>query len=481
MSIPSISITPTPSLFSSSNATASLWMQRTLQITKIVMAILAFSAICAGGGRCLQLLSSWLITLDTRESLALAACAQKIGQFLFLTGKYTFLSIAVPVYFTTWVIPKWLIQEGIPQLALLAQRGLIQTVKRISSIVLALCRDVLIPLARYLNQMMIWCWNHLIIPVANQITHVLDQIFEKTMQGISLLYQHILRPIFQLQKQAMIWLEKNLLIPAVRLAQRIVVRALQCFYEYALIPLSRLIQWTWKTVIAPLSSEMCRLLRQALECTIQGLRWLDEYVLIPFARLQQQAVHWIKNSVLIPGIQLVQRTTTQAVRCFYNYALLPFCHLTKWIWSAAIVPVSSKIIQILHQSLQMTIQSFRKLNQQLLVPFLELQKQAIVWIKNQLLIPGIQLIHRITLQAARCFHDYVQMPLGLSAKWVWHSVLIPIGNSTVELCGLIKSVVVETAREIHHVLILPTFQLITATFETVYEVYQTKLKNRFVA
>ena len=121
------------------------WKTAAASVGKVGVAVLAFSAVSAGIGGFMQIAGAHLVGIGGTSLLAQTAqnigkATGHIGDGLFLAGRYAFLSVAVPVYTVTWIVPKWIVKEGIPQVARLAHQyvlvplynGIVQGVQYLS-------------------------------------------------------------------------------------------------------------------------------------------------------------------------------------------------------------------------------------------------------------------------------------------------------------------------------------------------------------
>ncbi len=245
----------------------SSWKNPTLAVGKAVLGVLAFSAVSTGAGKAMQLGGIRLISktginasLTTQVANNVGLGLQQAGKGLFSVGKYAFLSIAVPTYAVVYVLPKWILNEGLPKMARLTHQyviipvynGVIQVMKlfseRFIKIVQAIYNHVLIPIGRVIEKAALWTWKAVIIPVINKVSQVAIALKDTIVHVAQAIYNHVLAPVGRVIEKAAIWTWKAVIVPIFNgiaqgcgIVKDLVLPVAHRVYNYALKPLGQFI------------------------------------------------------------------------------------------------------------------------------------------------------------------------------------------------------------------------------------------------
>jgi hypothetical protein len=157
---------PSTSIFTARNA------------VKAVGGVLLLSGVAAGTGRLLQLGGARLLTDPVWCEAGRAAIIA--GEKLFLVGKGAFLSVTVPIYTATWVVPKWIATTGIPQGAMLAREYLLIPAQE-------LYHSTLLPAS-------LWVWKEALVPAAKAIVEATEALKIPLEKVMTIAYQTLVVP-----------------------------------------------------------------------------------------------------------------------------------------------------------------------------------------------------------------------------------------------------------------------------------------------
>lgn len=192
------------------------WKSFAITVGKVVLRILTFSAVLVGTGKLMQIGGVKLISepgsdlsLTTRIASNLGLGLKTTGNGLFLVGKYAFLSIAVPTYTIVWVLPKWLVTQGIPKVVNLVHQyvivpisqGIVQAMrflnKKFLEITQAVYNYALKPLGKVVIDAFTWTWKSIVIPVSNSVVQALRSIKDILVRSTQAVYNYALKPLGQ--------------------------------------------------------------------------------------------------------------------------------------------------------------------------------------------------------------------------------------------------------------------------------------------
>ncbi len=191
--------------------------------------ITLFAGALAGSGRLLQLSGAHLLSTPAWSHVGRAATIA--GEKLVFVGKGAFLSVAVPIYTVTWVVPKWILTVGIPKgAALYHEYILAPALKGIKAVAEALFHYIKQPLATLAK----WVWTSVIVPGFEGISKAAEAAF------------HSLRLLAELTVNVTIWAWSSVIGPALEE----VVKAAHWVYQSILAPASL---WVWKAALLPAS------------------------------------------------------------------------------------------------------------------------------------------------------------------------------------------------------------------------------------
>jgi hypothetical protein len=354
----------------------------------VVGGILLFSGVAAGTGRLLQLGGAQLLSHPSALS-ALGRTAMVAGDKLFLVGKGAFLSVAVPVYTITWVVPKWIATVGIPKGAALAHRYILipmaEGIVKVSAFLneslaktaQAIYRHVLQPFGRIIDVTAKWIWKTVIVPAADKIAQF----------GVDI-YHQVLAPLSKTLASVSQWVWNSAIVPGVDL----IVKGVQAVFDRVVQPLGQFMahaaKWIWNSAIVP-----------GADLFAKGVQAVFDRALQPLGQLTANAATWLWNSAIIPGADFFAK----GVQAVFDRALQPLGQLTakaaKWIWEAALVPVAKHIAQATHAIKMLVERVSTAVYQTLIVPAAKVVGQAASETANAIRDAASWFVGRISLQS----------------------------------------------------------------------------------
>ena len=419
----------------------------TSPIAKVAAGVLAFAAASAGTGKLLKLAGRKVVAIGEEDNSFLSKnrtaqignILEQVGDGIFLMGRYSFLSLAVPTYTATWVLPKWAFEEGLPKLVELTEK-------------------------------------HIIIPLWNDAVLVANFINDATLRIVKAIYNRALVPLGQALERAALWTWNTVVIPLSRQVERVA----KATYETILKPLSHkieeVVKWTWNRVIVPLAKKSEELINAIANRIEELAEAFYEQVLEPLGEATLRAGKWIWRAVLIPIVDRSLQIALSAVNkvldaaeVVYKRLIEPLGNATlkaaKWTWEKIVVPVT-------RYAKDTIIDAMRAIYKNVLKPLSQTTLKAAKWTWNEVILPTAESIKTATARTARAIHQYVLQPLTAltkkTAKWVWNTIGIPILDRVLQITGMVKNALVRTAQAIYNIVILPTSQFSMQILETTY-------------
>lgn len=291
---------------------------------KVIGGVLLFAGATAGTGRLLQHGGTQLLPHLPAAGKAVTVT----GNALFLTGKGAFLSVAVPVYTITWIIPRWIVTVGIPQAAMLVNKyvliptyqGLVKLSSSLNDALLRAAKNIyslaLEPIGRTLFVSMKWVWKAVILPVSDQIA-----------QAVSMIYRHIVSPLARQTASAARWVWNSVVTPV-----------MDAMIHRILVPLSRLlitsVKWVWSAAIVPVANAARKAVREIVQRVLQ-----------PLGRLLSNSVNWVWKVVITPCANAIEKAALAISRSILAPIGRAVAEASKWVWNAALVPMIKGVVQ----------------------------------------------------------------------------------------------------------------------------------------
>lgn len=321
----------------------------TIKVAKIAGSVLALATLSVGIGRLMQVSGKQLVASYLGENSSLAKVVRMVGivvgvlgDGLFFVGKYSFLSITVPVYTVGWILPKTLCEEVIK----VAQAGYYYTI---------------LPLGRLIKDVLIWTWNSVFIPVIDKIVQAVDYVSNAIIKVAQTIYDYALEPIGRGIITSSKWVSNSIVVPLCTGFLKNVIKIATFAYEYILEPLSRAIisvsKWIWNSVVISVCNGIVKAAEYVIDAVAKVAQVIYDYVLNPLGQAIVTASKWIWNSLLMPVINGVVKAAgyvidavVKVAQVIYDYALAPIgrvvAEVSNWIWKTIAMPIVNGIVQV---------------------------------------------------------------------------------------------------------------------------------------
>lgn len=364
---------------SHANSTSIDWKKIAVKTAKIIGIALLSAAALVGTGHVLRLAGSKIITgCGTEQSLSrtilrsLGEGTNAAGDKLFFTGKCIFLSIAVPVYTVTWVIPKWTVTIGFPKAITFLHRvvlvpikeGIIQAGMYMENLVITIAQNTynyaLKPLAMGIHRTANLACQRVILPLLENV-HNVTATFKRS------LYQYVLEPLEKGISSALEKIFNAVIIPSVHFLLRSTDFALSrleniacAVYRFAVKPLVIGIKFVSTLIhqyaVIPVSQAFIKCATLLNQTTAAVANAIHRFILIPFCKGVGSAAKFAHKYLIIPtsstftkGMTILQNLMASFAKVIHRYALIPIAN--KAVTSARVahqylwLPLSNGIIQ----------------------------------------------------------------------------------------------------------------------------------------
>lgn len=342
------------------------WKETGIAAAKVIGGALAFAAVSAATGSLMQVAGARLVASSVGSASSLAQIARLVGTVVtkagvgvFLAGKYTFLSIAVPIYTVTWVVPKWVVQKGLPQAAQLAYKyaiiplcnGIMHVAKSLHAVAIkvsqAFFNHVLVPCARFIDRSFIWFAERILIPICKSIAHATEKVAHALFKVANAVYKYAILPAGQFIVRVLevaskyiakgfTWVANKIIVPignkiiqAMTLLADITVKLAHKIYTFAshiLAALAKVSKWVWKSAVMPICNSVVQATEIFAHALLRVAQAVFKYAILPLAK----AIKWMWNTTVIPICKgVVQAFATIAygvqktAQAVYAYAILP--------------------------------------------------------------------------------------------------------------------------------------------------------------
>ncbi|TXI37777.1 MAG: hypothetical protein E6Q59_07370 [Nitrosomonas sp.] len=304
-----------------------------IQAAKIVGAVMFGGALLWGGGHLMveggKLLCSAAVSngngqIAVRLLSGSGAVLKGLGSGIAMGGKAAFLTCAVPIYFAGWVVPKWIVTEGLPQAALLAKDWVVIPMIKGMAKCAGLLKEALVvttqainkyalkPLANLIVNTVRFAWNSVVVPIVKGFVQALGLVKDVLVATIQAINNYALKPLANLIVNVTRFAWNSVVVPIVKevvqalgLVKDALVATIQAINKYALKPLVNAITTVGRLlanwIIKPVFNLTAKLLQFCAGHIVKSAAAVNNYVLLPVARVTaaglRATVHGVANSV----------------------------------------------------------------------------------------------------------------------------------------------------------------------------------------
>jgi len=341
------------------------------RIAQVIVGILIFSAVASGSGYVTSLIGNKIISLvGANSSLfgkSLIVCGKGLtiaGEGCAVAGKYAFLSISVPVYTVTWVIPKWIITVAIPKMALAAHEyvlipainGVIAASKFLGNQILNLAQAVytlvLEPFGQFALHVVKALYRDIVVPLMGHLKdlamivyeYVLEPFARYSLMAVQKLYEAIIIPIVDGVVRAATFLSDTVVQIAFLIYNHVVIPLVDGFYGAGKFLFHAILVPTFNAVV-----RCCEVLKDVIEFTVQKIF----NIIVPIAEYSYAALKFLVTQIVIPTVNGLKTVVVFLAEKIYGYVLEPFGSMTikaatallKFLYNWTIIPVFNLVVK----------------------------------------------------------------------------------------------------------------------------------------